>query len=153
MRTPIALALSLSAALLATACGKDAQAPPPPEDAMPATATFDDRALGVFFAAPDADFALLTGEAARAVHPEAVAVLDKGAKCRGFVTVAPLGGRTLAAAAAAAKAGLGFAEPRVVQDEELLYCSKTGWRLEVWGQTAAGEPVARRLSFLVDLFY
>lgn len=120
----------------------DADAPPP---------ALSDRVNGVWLQPPNADFAVVTGADVTALHPDAVAGLIEGPKCKGFVTVKPAGDVSAEAAAATVReSSFGLSEPKVVQDEAVLYCGKTGWRLEVWGTNAKGDPAARRVTFLVN---
>ena len=122
----------------------------PMTDPAAASGVFEDREHGVWFKAPTPDFRLLTGAAATALHPDAVVALENPpGKCKGYVTVTPAAGRSAQDAAAAVREGFDLRDVKVTEDDELLYCSKTGWRVEAWGTNAAGEPAGRRATFLV----
>ncbi len=119
----------------------DTDAPPP---------ALSDREHGVWLQPPSTDFAVVSGADAAALHADAVAGLVEGPKCKGFVTVKAADGVSPEGAAATAREGFGLSEAKVVQDEAVLYCGKTGWRVEVWGTNAKGDPAARRVTFLVN---
>lgn len=111
---------------------------------------FEDRERGVWFLPPSEDFEVLTGSDALAFGPYVVVALRNGPKCSGFVTVEPAAGRSAEQAAAAVRGGFDLKDVRIVEDEALLYCDKTGWRVEAWGTNAAGDPAARRATYLVQ---
>jgi|GEM_PF-3312331 len=119
-------------------------------DTTPPVAAYEDPELGVWLMPPSADFEILTGEAAAALSADAAVAMTNNLKCRGYVTVAAADGKSAEQAAEVVRGGFDLSEARVVEDDAVIYCGKTGWRVEAWGKNAAGEPAARRATFLVE---